>query len=56
MIRDVLGIIAFQPWIREAAQSGLPTHIAAMESPTLCVPMTSSLRFWNWNGRFVSTY
>jgi hypothetical protein len=37
-------------------QSGLLTHIAATESVSLCTPMKSSLRFWNWKEQFVSTF
>jgi hypothetical protein len=40
---------------REGGQSGLLMRIAAMESASLCEPMKSSLRFWNWKERFVST-
>src|SRR5262249_51862859 len=35
-------------------QSGLPTHNAATENASSCMPMKSSLRFWNWKGRFTS--
>jgi hypothetical protein len=37
-------------------RSGLLTHIAMMENGSLCAPMKSGLRFWNWKGRFVSSY
>jgi len=30
-------------------QSGLPTHIAATESVSLCAPMKSWPRLWHWN-------
>jgi len=33
----------------------LLTRIATMESGSLCTPMKSGLRFWNWKGQFVST-
>jgi hypothetical protein len=33
-------------------RSGLLMHIAMMESVSLCTPMKSSLRFWNWNRQF----
>jgi len=47
---------ASQPWIPTGEQSGLQTHTVTTGSGSLCEPLKSSLRFWNWNGRFVSTY
>jgi hypothetical protein len=41
---------------RSGNESALLTRIAAMEGVSLCVPMKYWLRFWNWKGRFVSTY
>jgi hypothetical protein len=46
----------FQPWIGKVEQSGLLTHIATMDGGSLCTLMKSGLRFWNWKGRFASTY
>jgi hypothetical protein len=40
----------------KGARSSLQTRIVAMESGSLCTPMKSWLRFWNWKGRFASTY
>jgi hypothetical protein len=43
-----------QPWIPMGERFGLPTYIATMESVSLCVPIRSLLRLWNWNQRFAS--
>jgi hypothetical protein len=37
----------FQRWIQKGEQSGLLTHIATMESGSLCRRMKSWLRLWN---------
>jgi len=37
-------------------RSGLWTLTAAIEGVLSFAPVKSSLRFWNWKGRFVSTY
>jgi hypothetical protein len=47
---------ASQPLIVKGGQSGLQTRIATTVGASLCARMESSARFWNWKGRFVSTY
>jgi len=52
---DGVGAV-FQPSIVTGEQFGLLTRIATMDSGSLCTPMKSGLRFWNWKGQFVSGY
>jgi len=47
---------ACQRLIAKGEPSGLLTRTATTEGALLCMPMKSGLRFWNWKGRFVSTY
>jgi hypothetical protein len=47
---------ASRSWIAKGEQSGLLTHIATTGGGSLSTRMKSGVRFWNWKGRFVSTY
>jgi len=43
------------PWMASAEQSGLLMRIAATGNGSLCVPMKSSVRFWNCKGGFMNS-